>query len=100
MDDALVTFLLDQLDDPSVTARRMFGGHGIYRGPHMFGIVYDGDVYLKLAPGYDAPSEREPFRPRPTQTLWSYRLLSAEELEDRAALQALAQLVLGERAHR
>ncbi|HVL64814.1 MAG TPA: TfoX/Sxy family protein, partial [Actinomycetota bacterium] len=41
-DESLVRYLLDQLDDEEVSARRMFGGHGIYRDGRMFALVYGG----------------------------------------------------------
>jgi DNA transformation protein len=31
-----------------VGAKRMFGGHGLYRGGVMFGIVADDQLYLKV----------------------------------------------------
>ncbi len=31
-----------------VTARAMFGGHGLYRNGVIFGIIIDGDVYFKV----------------------------------------------------
>lgn len=41
-----------------VTAKRMFGGHGIFREGLMFGLVADGVFYLKAdaenAPEFDA----------------------------------------------
>lgn len=89
--DSTVAFLLDQLDDPGVTARSMFGGHGVYRGGRMFGIVYEDIVYMKMSEAEAKASGREPFRPRASQTLWSYREVTADELEDRDALAALAR---------
>jgi DNA transformation protein len=86
----MVEFLLDQLGDPRVTARAMFGGHGVYRGDKMFAIVYNDDVYMKVTAEEAETSDREPFRPRPGQTLSSYRLVSADDLEDPDALQELA----------
>ena len=82
---------MDQLDDPGVIARAMFGGHGIYRDGHMFAIVYDDVVYMKMSDDEAKTSAREPFRPRASQTLWSYREVSADELEDRDALAVLAR---------
>lgn len=30
-----------------IRARRMFGGHGLYRGERMFGLVFEQRLYLK-----------------------------------------------------
>lgn len=47
-DADFVIHLLDLLDSyENVTARRMFGGHGVYRDGRMFGLVADGVFYLK-----------------------------------------------------
>ena len=85
----MVQFLLDQLQDSGVTARSMFGGHGIYRNGRMFALVYDEVVYMKVSEDEAKSSGREPFRPRPSQTLLSYREVSADELEDPALLASL-----------
>jgi len=43
------TFVLDQLAGlGDVTARRMFGGVGLYRGTVFFGIVAGNQLYLKV----------------------------------------------------
>jgi DNA transformation protein len=44
---SFLTFVVDQLGDLGVTARSMFGGHGLYLGESFFGIVYDDRLYLK-----------------------------------------------------
>jgi len=45
---AFVAHLLDLLEPPGeVSARRMFGGYGIFRDGLMFGLVADGELYLK-----------------------------------------------------
>lgn len=48
-----------------VTARRMFGGHGLFREGVMFGLVADGVLYLKVdeqnRPEF-AALDRPPFR--------------------------------------
>lgn len=38
--------LLEPLGD--IRSRRMFGGHGIYKGEMMFGLVADSAFYLKV----------------------------------------------------
>jgi len=46
--DAFVDYLLDLLAPlGSVSARSMFGGHGIYHEGVMFGLVADDILYLK-----------------------------------------------------
>ena len=44
-----VEFLLDQVEPlGDVSARAMFGGHGITCDDLMFGLVSNGDLYLKV----------------------------------------------------
>jgi len=44
-----VSYLLELLEEfPDVTAKRMFGGHGIFREGLMFGLVADSTLYLKV----------------------------------------------------
>jgi DNA transformation protein and related proteins len=46
--DAFVDYVLDQLDGCGpVTARRMFGGAGLYAQDLFFGIIADDVLYLK-----------------------------------------------------
>lgn len=41
--ESFAAFVLDQLAGlEGVSARRMFGGHGLYRGGDFFGIIHDG----------------------------------------------------------
>lgn len=45
---AFVAHLLDLLEPlGGVTAKRMFGGYGIFRDGRMFGLVADGELFLK-----------------------------------------------------
>jgi DNA transformation protein and related proteins len=47
--DDFLAFVLDQLSRWSgVTARRMFGGAGLYRDGKMFGLIADDVAYLKV----------------------------------------------------
>lgn len=85
-----VDFLLDQLEGSDISARAMFGGHGIYRAGRMFAIVYQDAVYMKDSEAGAQTSSRPPFKPRANQTPWSYREVAADELEDRDALRLLA----------
>ena len=46
---AFAEFVLEVLRPwRAVTARRMFGGHGIYHAGVMFGLIADGTLYLKV----------------------------------------------------
>ena len=41
--ESFADFVLDQLSElEGASARRMFGGHGLYRGGDFFGIIHDG----------------------------------------------------------
>jgi DNA transformation protein and related proteins len=46
-----------------VTVRRMFGGAGIYSKGLMFGLVFDGAIYLKVDESSIPDFEREDSRP-------------------------------------
>jgi DNA transformation protein len=46
-----------------VTVRRMFGGAGIYCGGLMFGLIFDGAIYLKVDETSIPDFEREGSRP-------------------------------------
>ena len=86
-----VRFLLDQLGDPAVQSKRMFGGHGIYRDGAMFALAYDEAVYMKFTEDEAEMSGRPPFSPRPGQTFRTFREISADDLEDPARLAELAR---------
>lgn len=87
--DLFLRFVLDQLGGTHrPTPRAMFGGHGLFNGPAMFGIVYGGVLYLKRPGDHRSGARpRRPFKPRPGQTLWSFREVPAEVIEDRIVLQ-------------
>jgi DNA transformation protein len=68
-----------------VTSRSLFGGHGLYWGETIFGILFGGKLYLKV----DDASKRDylargmgPFRPNERQTLKSYYEVPPEVLDD------------------
>ncbi|MEZ4862940.1 MAG: TfoX/Sxy family protein [Caldilineaceae bacterium] len=47
-DRAFVDYLLELLEPlPTVTAKRMFGGYGLFRQGLMFGLVVDDTLYFK-----------------------------------------------------
>lgn len=95
MADSFTEFMLDQLTDfPGVTARFMFGGHGLYRDQIFFGIIHQGCLYLKTdEAGRSLYRERgmQPFRPNATQTLRHYYEVPIDIVEDREQLIAWAE---------
>jgi DNA transformation protein len=47
-DDSFKEFVLDQLSAlPDVSARAMFGAHGLYQGEHFFAILDEGRLFFK-----------------------------------------------------
>jgi DNA transformation protein and related proteins len=47
--DEFVDYVIDQLSEwGQVTARKMFGGAGLYRDGVMFGLIADDIAYLKV----------------------------------------------------
>lgn len=82
-------YVLEQLGELGpVTARAMFGGHGLYLGDQFFAIVHRDRLYFKAdessRPEYEQRGS-EPFRPNERQTLKSYWEVPADVIEDRAA---------------
>lgn len=62
-------FVLDQLHDvPHLASRAMFGGLGLYSGPHFFGLVWNDVLFLKVdddtRPAYEAAGMKA-FNPYP-----------------------------------
>ena len=91
-----LTYLLDQLRGVGpVSARKMFGGAGIYLRGVMFGLVADDVFYLKTGDSNRADYERagmEKFKPWDDKPMtMPYHEVPAEILEDRDALTAWAQ---------
>lgn len=88
--EAFLNFILDQLrETDGISARAMFGGHGIYRNGTMCGIVYKGRFYLKVGRATKAKFEKAgmgAFQPTPTQTLKSYREVPADVVESPSEL--------------
>jgi DNA transformation protein and related proteins len=85
MTDPFSDYCLEQLEGLGrVTAKAMFGGHGLYLGPVFFGIVFRGKLYFKTDEETRAAYvERgmEPFRPSKKQTLRTYYEVPGEVLE-------------------
>jgi DNA transformation protein len=91
------TFVLEQLGRclPSVRARAMFGGVGIYAGELFFALIADDTLYLKVddltRPGFERRG-LEPFRPFGDHgEVMQYYQLDAEILEDVEALRVWAE---------
>ena len=83
--------LLELVDGAS--ARRMFGGQGIYAEGAMFAIAYGDALYLKVDDESRAEFEQlgsGPFRPNAKQTLTSFYELPDEVASDDAELAAWA----------
>jgi DNA transformation protein len=93
-DESFKNFVLDQLQGlDGVDARRMFGGHGLYRDETFFGILHKGKLYFKVdesTVGEYRKRKMKPFRPNPKQTLRSYYQVPAEIIEDDDRLGAWA----------
>lgn len=83
-----VDFVLESLGPlGGVSARRMFGGHGIYKDGVMFGLIAEDQLYLKVDDGNRRAFEAEGLQPftyagkgRPVQM--SYHEAPSEGLDD------------------
>lgn len=96
--DAFLNYVLDQLSPwAKVSARRMFGGAGLYRAGRMFGLIADDVAYLKVDDsnrGDFLKAGSAPFMPyadRGGTTVMSYYEIPPEVLEDRDELARWAQ---------
>jgi DNA transformation protein len=83
--DSFKDYVLDQLSElEGVTARAMFGGHGLYCGKTFFGILWRGRLFLKTndrtRPGYEDRGMK-PFAPNQRQTLKNYFEVPADVVE-------------------
>jgi DNA transformation protein len=103
--DPFLDFVLEQLEQAGrgtgtkslkgfpVTARAMFGGHGLYQHGVFFGIVYRRDLYFKTSdssrPKY-VKAGMSAFRPSAKQTSKSYYQVPAQVLESPTTLEAWA----------
>lgn len=92
--EGFVEFVLEQLQDLGpLSARKMFGGHGVYRDAVFFAIVYDDRLYLKTDDTGRAWFEERgmgPFEPNERQRFESYYEVPADTLENRAELTEVA----------
>src|SRR3954453_21232732 len=72
-----------------VSARPLFGGHGLYWRGVIFAIAYSGRLYLKVddrSKGDYLARGMGPFRPNERQTIKSYYEVTPEVLDDTEAL--------------
>jgi DNA transformation protein len=96
--DEFLDYVIDQLAAwGEVTARKMFGGAGLYRDGTMFGLIADDVAYLKVD---DFNREdfvkagASPFNPYPDKvkaTVMSYYEIPADVLENSTVLAKWAQ---------
>ncbi len=87
LSEEFTAYVLDQLSAwGGVSARKMFGGAGLYRDGKMFGLIADDVAYLKVDDSNREGFERAgsgPFKPYPDKpTSMSYYEVPPEVLED------------------
>jgi DNA transformation protein len=94
VEDSFVCFVLGQLRGVKrLGCRAMFGAHGLFRGPRLFGIVSGGRVYFRTGEataGAYALRGMEPFRADAPGPLRNYLRVPPEVLEDPERLRAWA----------
>lgn len=95
--DNYVQYVLEQLAPlGGVTARKMFGGTGLYCEDLFFGLIDDDTLFFKVndmnRPDYEARNmpQFRPFRDRPDVSL-TYYAVPADVLEDPTVLAVWAQ---------
>ncbi len=96
--DAFTRYLLDELAPIGpVSARRMFGGVGLFHGDTMFGLIARDELYFKVGepnwPDYEAAGQA-PFAydtKGGRHTLTSYWSCPSEALDDPDALRGWAR---------
>lgn len=84
--DGFLEYVIDQLAEwHGVSARKMFGGVGLYRCGKMFGVIANDIVYFKVDDTNRKKYEEEdssPFKPFPHRpTIMSFYELPGEILE-------------------
>ena len=98
----LLEFLKEQMAGfGPVTARRMFGGAGLFRDGMMFALVADEVLYLKSDAGNAARFEAEQLQPfsyatkTGEHTLTSYRRAPERSLDDEGEMTEWCRLAWG-----
>jgi DNA transformation protein len=93
--ERLVDRIIDRLSPlGEVTARPLFGGHGLYWRETIFAILYRGRLYLKVdeeSKGDYLARGMGPFRPNERQTLKSYFEVPPDVLADGEELSSWAR---------
>ena len=77
-----------------ISSRFLFGGHGLYWRDVIFGILFEGRLYLRVddqSKGDYLPRGMGPFRPNERETLKSYFEVPPAVLDDREALLSWAR---------
>lgn len=95
--DSFKDYVLDQLAGIDVSARPMFGGHGLYAGATFFAILHRDRLYFRTdaaSRGRYTARGMEPFRPNARQTLTSYYEVPADIVEDGELLTEWARAAL------
>lgn len=96
-DASFKDFVTDALSDvPSLRARPMFGGLGLYRGDDFFGIVWKGTLYFRVDDASRAEYEARGAKPfvysrDGKKTTMTYYEVPADLLEDREELARWAE---------
>jgi DNA transformation protein len=102
--DEFLGFVLDQLAGwPGVSARRMFGGAGLYRGGIMVGLVAEDRTYLRVDDANRASFEAagsEPFHPYGSSAKMPHYEVPADVIEDPESFRAWAEGALEAAARR
>ncbi len=93
------TFVLEQLERVApVTARRMFGGVGIYARGLFFALIAEDRLYFKVDDTTRPEFERlgmEPFRPYGEDSAMGYYEVPADLLEDAIQLAPWVEKAIG-----
>lgn len=100
VDTSEITHLLDLFELPEpLSARRMFGGWGVYAGGRMFAVVIDGELLLKADAQTRARFEAAGCRPflyraKGREIPMSYWSVPVEALDSVEAMRPWARLAL------
>ena len=92
--DALERIKTHLRDLGDISARPIFGGHGLYWNDLIFGMVFRERLYFKVddqAKGEYVSRGMGPFRPNERQTLKSYYEVPPEVLDDQEVLLSWAR---------
>jgi len=99
--DEFLDYVLDQFSGwDEVSARKMFGGAGLYCDGVMFGLIADDVAYLKVDESNQEDFEKagasafNPFPEKDKTYVMSYYEIPADILEDRQLLSQWAERAL------